>query len=200
MKSAFLSLGIMAVPAMLGALLWLVFEVFQRLFRHGIKRKPGIYYKAALLLWFIFLAGLLGLTLTPAGFWPSLLRGELPTIPPAFQGGINLRPFHASWALLRFYIRNGLWDAVLINFPGNIILFMPAGFFTAIFSIRSRWWKSTFWAFFLSMTIEILQLFVSRGTDVDDLILNTLGGFLGFLIFRVIKQKYPGWIRSCSGY
>ena len=148
----------------------------------------------------MFLMGLLGLTLTPAGFWQALLRGEHPTFPPAFQGGINLRPFHASWALFQFYMRNGLWGAVLVNFPGNVIIFMPVGFFTALFSAKPRLWKSTLWAFALSLSIEILQLFISRGTDVDDLILNTLGGLLGFLIFRMIERKYPGWVKSCSRY
>ncbi|WP_018931195.1 VanZ family protein [Gracilibacillus lacisalsi] len=44
--------------------------------------------------------------------------------------------------------------------------------------------------FFLSLTIEVIQLVTQLGVfDVDDLILNTLGGFLGFRLLTVFKKK-----------
>lgn len=187
-------LTVMMAPALFGVLLWAI----SRPFRKARHLSSGRFYEPALLVWLIFLSILLGLTLTPAGFWPALMRGELPSFPPAFRGGINLEPFHSSWELLQFYIRHKLWGAVLINFPGNIIMFMPVGFFAALFSHCPKWWKSTLVTGFLSLSIELLQLFVSRGTDIDDLILNTLGGLLGFWVFYLVKRMRPHWVQSCS--
>lgn len=40
-----------------------------------------------------------------------------------------------------------------------------------------------------SLFIETSQLFLRRGTDVDDLILNTLGVYLGLVLYKLLKKK-----------
>ena len=82
---------------------------------------------------------------------------------------------------------NGYINYFLINFLGNIILFMPFGFIIPLL------WKASdkkviVVGFCSSLFIEICQLFLTRGTDVDDLILNTLGVIIGYTIYRIIKQ------------
>lgn len=188
----------MALPALLGALLWAVSLPVRRrsLARKG--QRPGPYREGALLVFCMFLAGLLALTLTPAGFWNAVLAGQRPQRPQPFQGGVNLIPFHRSWDLLCYYVRHGLWTAVWVNFPGNIVMFLPIGFFTALLSDKPRWWKSTLAAAVLSLFIEVFQIFVSRGTDVDDLILNALGGLLGHWVFLLIRKLDPNFIRRCA--
>lgn len=119
-------------------------------------------------------------------------------MPPPFRGGINLVPLRESAALLRYYVRHGLWDAVWINFPGNIIMFLPIGLFAGLLADKPRWWKGTLWAFALSFLIEFFQLFVSRGTDIDDLILNTLGGLLGHWAYLLIRRAAPALVRGCA--
>lgn len=42
--------------------------------------------------------------------------------------------------------------------------------------------------FFISLAIEIIQLFTGRSTDIDDILLNTLGGLLGFLFYCVLNK------------
>ena len=42
--------------------------------------------------------------------------------------------------------------------------------------------------FLISLFIEISQLFLSRGTDIDDLILNTLGTGFGLLLYKLLKR------------
>lgn len=188
----------MMLPALFGAFLWAITRPWRRsrLARKG--RRPGPYRENALLLCFMFLTGLLALTLTPAGFWRSLFSGHGPQYPAPFQGGINLVPFKQSWALLRYYIRNGLWTAIWINFPGNVIMFLPMGFFAGLLMDKPRWWKGTLATAALSLFIEIFQLFVSRGTDVDDLILNALGGLLGHLAFLAFRKSAPGIVSKCA--
>lgn len=188
----------MALPALVGALLWAVTRPWRcrRLAKKG--RRPGPYREGALLLFFMFLMGLFALTLTPVGYWDAVLAGRIPQLPPPFQGGVNLIPLRKSWQLLRYYVHNHLWAAVWVNFPGNIIMFMPVGFFAGLLSDKPRWWKGTLLTAGVSLCIEIFQLFVSRGTDVDDLILNTLGGLLGHLAFRAFHRLFTDVTTKCG--
>ena len=85
---------------------------------------------------------------------------------------VNLIPF-TDEKNLRFFLQVGL----------NAVLFLPFGFLLPVLWRKCRSWKSTVAAGFLtSLGIEILQLFCYRATDVDDLIMNTLGTFLGYII------------------
>lgn len=188
----------MIVPAVVGALLWLLTKGLRRnrLTCKGLRAGP--FREGALLLFFMFMAGLLALTLTPAGFWGSVLHGRRPFFPGPFRGGVNLVPFHRSWELFRYYQAHGFWNSILINFPGNILMFLPIGFFAALLSDKPRWWKGTLCTFGVSLFIEVFQLFVSRGTDVDDLILNTLGGLLGHWFFLVFRRVFPGVVQKCA--
>lgn len=92
----------------------------------------------------------------------------------------------------RFYVyRKQLGiEAFLLNVFGNVIAFMPCGFFLPIVSRRSRkWYNTVLLGFLLSLSVETLQLFLKVGSfDVDDLLLNTLGGSLGYIINRIIQK------------
>ncbi len=188
----------MALPAAFGALLWRVtYPIRTRRLRLQGQR-AGKSREGALLLLFMFLSGLLALTLTPHGFWPALLQGRRPPLPPPFRGGVNLIPLRESWALLRYYIRHGMWGTIWINFPGNILMFLPIGLFAGLLTDRPKWWKGTLWAFSLSLFIEVFQLFVSRGTDIDDLILNTLGGLLGHWAYLLLAKYRPQLVKNCE--
>ena len=188
----------MVLPALAGALLW---GLSRPLRQYWLARKglcTNAYREGALLILFMFLSGLLALTLTPAGFWPAvLLRRPLPPFSP-FQGGVNLVPVRESLALLRYYVQHDLWNAILINFPGNIVMFLPVGFFAGLLMDKPKWWKSTLAAFFLSFFIEVFQLFVARGTDIDDLILNTLGGLIGHSLFLLFRRIAPNLVGRCA--
>lgn len=188
----------MALPALLGALLWAATRPWRRRRLAQKGRRAGPYREGTLLLFFMFLVGLLALTLTPAGFWDAVLAGRRPQLPPPFQGGVNLVPLRRSWQLLRYYVRNDLWAAVWVNFPGNIVMFMPVGFFAGLLSDKPRWWKGTLLTAGLSLFIELFQLFVSRGTDIDDLILNTLGGLLGYWAFRAVRHVFTDVVTKCG--
>ena len=64
----------------------------------------------------------------------------------------------------------------------NILLFVPIGILVGLISPKGKLLLSTFVGIFLSETIECSQLIWQRGTfDVNDLLNNTLGAFLGGL-------------------
>ncbi len=49
-------------------------------------------------------------------------------------------------------------------------------------------WKTALTGFTLSLIIELSQLFNRRITDIDDLMMNTLGALIGWAIFRMMKE------------
>lgn len=83
-----------------------------------------------------------------------------------------------------------VYDGMLINILGNIILFIPIGLiwpwcFKKIDTIG----KTILAGFGFTLSIEIFQLFFyERCSDVDDLILNTAGAAIGALIFFGCKK------------
>ena len=72
----------------------------------------------------------------------------------------------------------------------NAIMFAPLGFLLPAYFERYRHWGRTLAAGFLtSLTVELIQLFTFRATDVDDLIMNTLGTLVGFLLVKLVLRR-----------
>lgn len=105
--------------------------------------------------------------------------------------GYNTRPFREILRYLRYWKILGL-RTVILNLAGNVIGFMPFGALLPIFSRQMRRpWKITLLSFEISAIIEISQLVLQVGCfDVDDMILNTLGGLLGYLVFWASNRWY----------
>ena len=93
------------------------------------------------------------------------------------------------------------WLAHPFNFFGNILLFMPLGFFEVLLhQDRSRKWQvlmSAATAAVLSVIVEFAQLFNYRVPDVDDIILNAIGATGGALLC-ILEQK-TGFDRTRVG-
>lgn len=90
--------------------------------------------------------------------------------------------------------------AVLLNIVGNVAAFVPFGIFLPIFSVRCRKiWMTVYYSFELSLLVELLQLVTRVGSfDVDDLILNTFGGMVGFLLYLLGRHMFRGDEREKS--
>ncbi len=86
--------------------------------------------------------------------------------------------------------------AVFANLFGNILIFVPYGFFISMASTSRSFFQTLFYSFALSLGVEIFQLLTKVGSfDVDDLLLNTLGGILGYILFltcNIIRRKCDG--------
>lgn len=72
-----------------------------------------------------------------------------------------------------------------IGYLQNVLLFLPLGFLLPIlWPDTDRFWYAALAGISFSLLIELSQLCNHRRTDVDDLILNTAGALLGFLLYR----------------
>lgn len=80
------------------------------------------------------------------------------------------------------------YDGWQINIIGNVAMFIPVGIILPVcFKKLNNIFKVTLAAFGMSLIIEISQfLFYDRGTDIDDLILNTTGAFIGAVIYLLV--------------
>ena len=74
----------------------------------------------------------------------------------------------------------------------NIILFVPLGIMLPFLWKKYNTLKATaVFGFMMSLSIELLQLFTYRATDINDLIANTLGTVFGYFLFRMISYLVP---------
>lgn len=103
----------------------------------------------------------------------------------------NLYPFREIRRYLTYSEILG-FRAVFLNLAGNVIGFMPFGALLPILvrSARSSR-RVTLLSFEVSALIEVSQLVFQVGCfDVDDMILNTLGGLLGYIVFWIGSRWY----------
>jgi glycopeptide antibiotics resistance protein len=98
-----------------------------------------------------------------------------------------------NWIPFRSIIhdwRNGGWGFV-VNFVGNLVAFLPIGMLPPLIRQRkTSLWQAALFSLAISFAIEAGQYVSGRRVpDVDDLILNTLGGALGYL---ALGRTYKG--------
>ncbi|MGC4103138.1 VanZ family protein [Ferruginibacter sp.] len=99
----------------------------------------------------------------------------------------NLTPF----ATIKLYWNSHLRaEYTVSNLLGNLVGFIPMGLLLPIlFKRLDHFFAATFCVFLFSLAFETFQLFTMLGVfDVDDLILNTLGGAIGFMFYRTATR------------
>lgn len=110
-----------------------------------------------------------------------------------------------SWSTNNFIplkeiTRYNIGSALFIkNVIGNILLFVPFGFFISYILKSKRWFEPFIITIICSVTIEFVQLSIGRVFDVDDILLNLIGGIIGYLIYklaRFIASKLPKWLKN----
>ena len=74
------------------------------------------------------------------------------------------------------------------NVVGNMIMFIPFGFFISYFLKFKKFYAIFFLTLLTSITIETTQLLIGRVFDIDDIFLNIIGGLIGYFIFRIIYK------------
>ena len=109
------------------------------------------------------------------------------------NGRVNLLPFVNSIRIFLvsvFSATRRINEHAGENFFGNILLFMPLGFLAPQVTTIRSWAGVGLLAFLFSLFIETAQYTEShwdiyRTVDVDDIILNSLGAFFGYFLFRI---------------
>ena len=103
----------------------------------------------------------------------------------------NLTPLKEIKRFMKYIWDNdALGRAARLNIFGNIIAFIPFGIYLPYTSESKLGFISTFlYTFSLSLTIELVQLITKVGScDVDDIILNSLGGVIGYILWYIYTK------------
>lgn len=156
---------------------------FYLILRKPWKKEPA--REAALGVFILFMIGVLALALQGEYQMPSRMfesaRRRLAT-----GEGINMVPFRS----IRNYFAYYNLEELVINFVGNIVLFMPWGFgLTLLWKKTQKLWKVVLYSIGLTALIETVQLFIGRCVDIDDLILNFFGSCLGAAIGTILRKR-----------
>ena len=101
--------------------------------------------------------------------------------------GYNTIPFVEIKRYINNFDRLGM--ITVLNLGGNVLAFMPFGFFRPIIGRRKNaFFRTLIQGCLFSLMVEVIQLLTNVGSfDVDDIIFNTLGVFLGYIIFILFK-------------
>lgn len=99
----------------------------------------------------------------------------------------NIIPFTEIRRFIRMFPDSPMYS--VMNLLGNIAIFMPFGALIRwVINRKVYWYQAVLYTFFLSFLVELLQLVSRVGSfDIDDVILNTLGGLIGFWIYNLLK-------------
>ena len=149
--------------------------------------ESGTAREAAMCLFWMYCGGMAVITLVPEPGWVLFaLRGDEGLAPYFDLEGlscrINLVPF--------------LQADSLFNIAGNIIMFLPFGFFAALLWRGVGWKQALLLGLGITCFIECWQLLVGRTSDIDDIIQNTLGVFCGWLLWRLapgFAERFQVW-------
>lgn len=168
-------------------IVFLVSLIFLILFRiNSYKKTQDKFIEISRLLFYISLSILFCNTLIPN----INFDGENFNIIPQYGSGLNLTLFLVFRQTLFEVFRNNNISYFLINFLGNIIIFMPLGFFPALLNTKIKFFRTTLFCFSVSFVIEFMQFFIGRGTDIDDIWINTLGGILGYILYKIFNKIF----------
>ena len=101
---------------------------------------------------------------------------------------IELVPFNQIFGYLSGEL-NVSPTTVIYNVFGNIAIFVPLGIYLALFRKDKRLSVNMLLVFLTSLSVEVIQFAFGLGiSDIDDIILNCLGGFIGLLIYKGLAR------------
>ncbi len=101
---------------------------------------------------------------------------------------ISLVPFRQ----IRTILGTNRLSYILLNLAGNTLLFAPQGLMLPLLwkGFRSPW-RVILVCLLGSIFIETMQLFCMRTTDIDDVMMNALGGAIGYALWAIGRRVLP---------
>lgn len=101
------------------------------------------------------------------------------------SGEVGRYDFHPFWSYAA--IQEGREELLAENIM-NVVVFVPIGLLIGIGFAKWPWWKVIGAGCLLSMSIETMQFVFKRGfCEVDDVMHNTLGCMIGYLMFKGVR-------------
>lgn len=104
----------------------------------------------------------------------------------------NIIPFKTITQTLQY----GISTTAIVQIFGNIFMSVPFGVFVMLFLRNPKWWKMLLFALLLTVGIELSQMIIGlainnmyRTVDIDDIILNVIGTYLGYGIYKILPLK-----------
>ena len=107
--------------------------------------------------------------------------------------GMNLVPFSE---ILRYEFGTKMFN---YNVFGNMIIFIPFGYLIGEFVNPKKVWPVIITTLLTSGVVEFVQLRIGRSFDIDDIILNVVGGIIGYLLYiglSAINRRLPDFLKS----
>ena len=96
----------------------------------------------------------------------------------------------------------GLFENITENYEfiiHNILIFLPLGFFSSYYLNNKKASMTFMISLIISALIEGMLYYLGRGFNIDIVILNIVGGFIGYLIYiglMAIKGRLPKFMKS----
>ncbi len=162
--------------------------------RRNKEVKVNLLREAGIIVFALYLVGVASQTIIPK------LSFSVDGIGIVGGGGIcysriNLVPLNKFTEIWQTVYLEGYTAYLLLEVLGNIGVFTVIGFMLPLLWRRFKNLKNTVIACFLiSLFIEIIQLVLPRATDIDDLLMNILGGIIGYYIYFTFNKISKGII------
>lgn len=153
-----------------------------------VVKKRTVSQTVVRLLFVVSIAAIVAITLLPITYY--LKPGQTPDV-----GGYNLVPLVPLANMFEVYAEHVQWMP-WVQIGGNIAMFIPFGFLLPLLSERARRFKrSALIVLAAAVGVELAQLLIGlclgylyRCVDVNDVILNFIGGLLGYLAFLGVSR------------
>ena len=165
------------------SVIWVVIRAICWAKAKGIEMKREL----QLLLVYICIVVVVRFTFCPFGKVDGKIQPLLFDPEKVFPLWVNFKPFI-------YLFDYPTMRKALLNLIGNTAMFLPLGIvWPAVFKKLNTHGKVILAGVGVSLTIEVLQLpFFGRSTDIDDLILNTLGFLIGYGIYLLVRKLRKG--------
>ncbi len=107
--------------------------------------------------------------------------------------GMNLVPFSE---ITRYKVGSSMFN---YNVFGNILIFLPFGYLFGSYVSPKKVWSIVVTTLLTSIAVEFVQLQIGRSFDIDDILLNVVGGILGYFLYiglSAINRHLPSIFKS----
>lgn len=161
-------------------LIWWV--LYAPVLSYMIISKIGLYKSFIFSILYFYIVGVITVTLFPLPFEKKL-----------YESGMNFIPFSS---IIEIFTNTNItfWNKFR-QLAWNIILFVPLWFLLSLLSQNKSIIKILIISFLCSCSIEFTQWFIwfcinfnYRVIDIDDVILNSFGGLIGYIFYNIINK------------